>query len=232
MSLAGHVADVTEGDQLGLSAPHGLGIRQGGDRRRNGERRSRSRGARQRRLSDRRRQQLRGLLFTALTLAIPTSLRSVASFGSPKPSVTVSVDSFVGLPPHRAYDLIIAEASQQYGVDEDLIRSIMQAESAFDPFAVSRAGALGLMQLMPAISREFGVTNPFDPRQNIMAGTRLLSELLDMYNGNMKLAVASYNAGPTAVRKYGKRVPPFKETQNYVKKVTGLYERAQRDETE
>jgi soluble lytic murein transglycosylase-like protein len=150
----------------------------------------------------------------------------------PKASVTVSVDSFIGIPPERAYDAIIAEAADIYDVDEHLIRSVMQTESAFDPFAVSRAGALGLMQLMPAIARDFGVTNPFDPRQNIMAGTRLLRDLLEMYSGNIKLAVASYNAGPTAVRKYGQRVPPFKETQNYVKRVTGLYERAQRDETE
>lgn len=155
----------------------------------------------------------------------------MGAFGSTA-SVTVSVDSFVGIPAERAYDDIIEEAAAAYGVDEHLIRSIMQAESAFDPFAISRAGALGLMQLMPSIAQEFGVTNPFDPRQNIMAGTRLLRDLLDMYRGNVKLAVASYNAGPTAVRKYGQRVPPFKETQNYVKRVTGLYERAQREMAE
>lgn len=214
----------------------GLGLRHGVERRRRLDRRSRLRGGPERRRFDRRRARLRSLLFTALTLAIPSSLRPGATFTmgkiQPKASVTVSVDSFVGIPPNEAYNEIIEEAAKLYDVDEDLIRSVMQTESAFDPFAVSRAGALGLMQLMPAIASEFGVTNPFDPRQNIMAGTRLLRELLDMYRGNITLAVASYNAGPTAIKKYGKRVPPFRETQNYVKRVTGLYERAQKEQTE
>jgi soluble lytic murein transglycosylase-like protein len=225
-------------EQSGLLAPHeGVGIRHGEERRSHPDRRVRRRRVPDRRRRERRRAQMRSVLFTALTLAMPSSIRSGTSairtaISAPKPSVTVSVDSFVGIPANEAYDRIIEEASQIYGVDEHLIRSIMQTESAFDPFAVSRAGALGLMQLMPAISREFGVTNPFDPRQNIMAGTRLLRELLDSYRGNVTLAVASYNAGPTAIRKYGTRVPPFRETQNYVKRVTGLYERAQRDESE
>jgi len=98
----------------------------------------------------------------------------------------------------------------------------MEAESAFDPSAVSRDGAMGLMQLMPSIAEAFGVEHPFDPRENIMAGARLLRELLDQHRGNVALTVASYNAGPTAVAQYGGVVPPFAETQGYVKRVTGL----------
>ena len=90
----------------------------------------------------------------------------------------------------------------------------MRAESGFDPSAVSRAGAMGLMQLMPDVAEAFGVEHPFDPRENIMAGARLLRELLDQHSGNMRLAVASYNAGPTAVANYGGVVPPFRETQS------------------
>jgi soluble lytic murein transglycosylase-like protein len=224
-------------EQPGLLTPReGVGIRYGDERRTHPDRRVRRRSAPDRRRRERRRAQMRSVLFTALTLAVPSSIRTGTSairnaISPSAPSVTVTVDSFVGIPANEAYDSLIEEAAQIYGVDDDLIRSIMQTESAFDPFAVSRAGALGLMQLMPAIAREFGVTNPFDPRQNIMAGTRLLRELLDSYRGNVKLAVASYNAGPTAVRRYG-RVPPYRETQNYVKRVTGLYERAQREEAE
>ena len=81
---------------------------------------------------------------------------------------------------------------------------------------------MGLMQLMPDVAEAFGVEHPFDPRENIMAGARLLRELLDHYRGNLKLAIASYNAGPTAIANYGGVVPPFRETQHYVKKVTSL----------
>jgi soluble lytic murein transglycosylase-like protein len=125
------------------------------------------------------------------------------------------------VPPTKAYEGIIREAAALYRVDPSLIRSVMQAESAFDPSAVSRAGAVGLMQLMPDIAEAFGVVHPFDPRENIMAGTRLLRELLDQHRGSLRLTIASYNAGPTAVAHYG-TVPPFRETQGYVKRVTGL----------
>ena len=130
-------------------------------------------------------------------------------------------DSIEAVLPPRAYEGIIREAAALYRVDPSLIRSVMQAESAFDPSAVSRAGAMGLMQLMPEIVKAFGVVNPFDPRENIMAGTRLLRELLDRHRGNLRLAIASYNAGPTAVARY-RAIPPFPETQGYVKRVTGL----------
>ena len=138
------------------------------------------------------------------------------------------MDDFEAVNPERAYDEIINEAATTYDVDPDLIRAVMRAESAFNPLVVSPAGAQGLMQLMPALAEEMGVTDPFDPRQNIMAGAKYLRWLLDLNRGNIPLTLAGYNAGPTVVSRY-KRVPPFKETQRYVKKITGFLEDAKRD---
>jgi len=138
------------------------------------------------------------------------------------PRVSTVVTSFVAVPPHLAYEPIIREAAAIHSVNATLIRSVVQAESAFDPSAVSRAGARGLMQLMPETAEAFGVVNPFDPRENIMAGTRLLKELLTQYRGNIPLTLAGYNAGSGVVARYGGVVPPFKETRNYVKRITGL----------
>lgn len=126
-----------------------------------------------------------------------------------------------GMPKEDAYDAVIKEASRRYGLSVALIRAIIRTESAFDPLAVSRAGAQGLMQLMPALSRDLGVKDPFDPRQNVMAGTRYMSALLAEHNGNLALALASYNAGPGNVEKY-RGIPPFKETRHYVERITRL----------
>jgi soluble lytic murein transglycosylase-like protein len=98
-------------------------------------------------------------------------------------------------------------------------RAVVAAESAFDVYAVSSVGALGLMQLMPALAEEMGVQDPFDPRENIMAGSRYLKQLLDAHEGDVSLALASYNAGPGTVELYG-GVPPYPETQQYVKSIT------------
>jgi soluble lytic murein transglycosylase-like protein len=134
-----------------------------------------------------------------------------------KPRVDVSAEYFA-VPANEAYDDIVQEAAAQYGMDANLIHAVMQAESAFHPYAVSRAGAEGLMQLMPDLSDEMGVSDAFDPRENIMGGARYLKRLLDYHNGNIDLALASYNAGPGNVERYG-GVPPFRETKNYVRTI-------------
>lgn len=190
--------------------------------RRIGNRRAYTRGTPERRRRDRRLNKLRSVVLTSLALVMPHQLRSNTVRTLPSgPRVSTTIDSVDAIAPAKAYEGIIREAAALYRVDPSLIRSVMQAESAFDASAVSRAGAMGLMQLMPDIAEAFDVVHPFDPRENIMAGTRLLRELLDQHRGNLKLAIASYNAGPTAVARYG-AVPPFKETRKYVKKVTGL----------
>lgn len=127
-------------------------------------------------------------------------------------------EDFRPLPATIAYNDAIAEAADLYKLDPNLIRAIIRAESAFNPFAVSSAGAQGLMQLMPAVAQELDVLDPFDPRQNIFGGARYLRQLLDRHDGNLNLAVASYNAGPGAVDRYN-GIPPYRETRNYVKKV-------------
>lgn len=127
-------------------------------------------------------------------------------------------EDFRPLSPTIAYNDAIDEAADLYSLDPDLIRAIIRAESSFNPFAVSRAGAQGLMQLMPAVAEELNVLDPFDPRQNIFGGARYLRWLLDRNDGNLDLAVASYNAGPGAVARYN-GIPPYRETRNYVKKI-------------
>ncbi len=117
------------------------------------------------------------------------------------------------------YDATINEHARRHGVAPDLVRAVIQVESAFNPVAVSNKGAMGLMQLMPAPAVELGVANPFDPEQNIRGGVTYLKQLLVRFDNNVELALAAYNAGMGNVEKYG-AVPPFKETQAYVNKIT------------
>ncbi|HUX92262.1 MAG TPA: transglycosylase SLT domain-containing protein [Ignavibacteriaceae bacterium] len=118
------------------------------------------------------------------------------------------------------YDDIINSASQQFGVDKNLIKSVILTESAANERAVSSEKAKGLMQLIDSTAKEMGVSNVWDPKQNILGGTKYLAQMLQKFNGNVDLALASYNAGPQNVEKYG-GVPPFEETQNYIKRVMG-----------
>ncbi len=123
----------------------------------------------------------------------------------------------------NAYDSIIRQAAQTYGVSEGLIKAVMHTESGFNVQARSPVGAQGLMQLMPATARRFNVSNAYDPQQNIMAGAKYLAWLLKRFNGNTTLALAGYNAGEGNVAKY-KGVPPFRETQDYVRRVSSRYQ--------
>ncbi|MBJ6798866.1 lytic transglycosylase domain-containing protein [Geomonas propionica] len=127
-----------------------------------------------------------------------------------------------GLSDDSGTDAIIQRASQRYGVDGGLIRAVIKAESNFNPRAVSSAGAQGLMQLMPATARGLGVTDSFDPEQNIMAGTRFLKDMLRRYNGNVDEALAAYNWGPGNVDRHGTDSLP-RETRGYLAKVKGYY---------
>lgn len=119
---------------------------------------------------------------------------------------------------------IIAQAARQYSIDRELIQAVIAVESCFNQRAVSPAGAQGLMQLMPATADRFGVSDSFNAKQNILAGSRYLQWLLKRFNGNLRYAVAGYNAGEGRIDQYG-GIPPFKETQNYVKHVIAIYSR-------
>lgn len=190
----------------------------GGPERRHGDRRARERGTDDRRLGYRRRRVRTAMLAAAMSSA-PLARPVVALL--PASHVTPMIDvstEFIAIPASEAYNEIIDEAAREYDMDPNLIHAVMQAESAFHPYAVSRAGAEGLMQLMPELSDEMGVSNAFDPRENIMGGVRYLKRLLDYHDGNIDLALASYNAGPGNVERYG-GVPPFRETRNYVKTI-------------
>ena len=116
---------------------------------------------------------------------------------------------------------IFAGAAKEFGINENFLKAVAQAESGFDPDAVSYCGAQGIMQLMPYTAESYGVTDPFDARQNVYAGAQMLSELLDSYDGNATLALAAYNAGSGSVQKYG-GVPPYEETLNYISKINDI----------
>ena len=123
----------------------------------------------------------------------------------------------------QKYSAIIDTAAKAYGVDASLIHAVISAESGYNPYALSRTGAMGLMQLMPDTARRYGVQNMMDPVENIHGGVRYLRDLLTMFKGRLDLAVAAYNAGENAVIRHGHRVPPYSETRHYVPKVLGFY---------
>lgn len=120
------------------------------------------------------------------------------------------------------YDGFIDQYASEFGVSADLVRAVIQVESAYNPRALSVKGAMGLMQLMPSTAADFGVRKPYDPAENIRGGTAYLRSLLDRYDHDETLALAAYNAGPGAVQKYGNVVPPYRETRNYVSKVRNV----------
>lgn len=120
--------------------------------------------------------------------------------------------------PAGSYQELIRHYADQYHLDEALVKAVIKVESDYQPHVVSRKGAQGLMQLIPATARDLNVMDPFDPSENIRGGSLYLRRMLDQFNGDLELALAAYNAGPTTVRRYG-GIPPYQETINYVKRV-------------
>jgi len=131
------------------------------------------------------------------------------------------------LPPSPAskarYERIVEEVAQAHGLDSALLHAVISVESHYNPRAISRKGAAGLMQLMPATARRYGVSDSFDPAQNLHGGAKYLRDLLTLFNSDMSLALAAYNAGENAVIRNGNRIPPYPETRNYVPRVLDYY---------
>ncbi len=125
------------------------------------------------------------------------------------------------------YKQIIEESARANGLDSALIHAVISVESRYNAKAVSAKGAVGLMQLMPKVASQYGVTDLFDPAQNIRGGARYLRDLLGLFNGDLSLALAAYNAGEAAVFRYGNRIPPFRETSKYVPRVLNFYRKYQ-----
>jgi soluble lytic murein transglycosylase-like protein len=151
----------------------------------------------------------------------PAETAGVKSYSVPN-AQTVRATRFVAAERSRMYDDLIAEHARLNGVRSDLVRAVMQIESAFNPNARSPKGAMGLMQLMPATARQYGVSNPYNPVENVRAGVAYLRELLDRYAENEELALAAYNAGPAAVDRHGQSVPPYRETRQYVAQINQM----------
>ena len=152
--------------------------------------------------------------------------------GAPDETAQRTVAVMNASPTYQAVQGSLSAASNSYGVDYDLLKAVVATESAFNPKAVSHKGAVGLMQIMPDTARRYGVRSErgltvagklADPDLNIQTGTRYLADLLRLFDGETELAVAAYNAGEGAVMRAGKRIPNFKETQQYVKKVMAVY---------
>lgn len=181
----------------------------------------------------------RVVLFSALAGILPVFVPAAAAQSIPAnfsytrnengtPVFSDSANSFASAAPSQRparaarrteFDSLIAQHAEANGLSPVLVRAVIETESAFNPRAVSRVGAMGLMQLMPGTARELGVNDPFDPDENIRGGAKYLRSLLDRFDGRVELALAAYNAGPGAVERYD-GVPPYRETRNYVAKLS------------
>ena len=164
--------------------------------------------------------------------SIEQGFQSLMSYSSQKPSENFQkiLDSSIEhtknpTPTSRAeINNLIDKYASESGLDVDFVKAVINQESGFNPNATSKCGAMGLMQLMPGTAKGLGVTNAYDPAQNIQGGTKYLKGLMDRFDNNKSLALAAYNAGPNAVKKYG-GIPPYQETQNYVKSVLARYDK-------
>ena len=165
-------------------------------------------------LTNRKKAEYNHLKVVKATYYPDSNIHSYSNWGASEASVLPSYSRN-----KNAFDQLIRQAAQQYGVSEGLVKAIMHTESGFNINARSPVGAQGLMQLMPATARRFNVSNAYDPQQNIFGGVKYLSWLLKRFNGDSRLAIAAYNAGEGNVDKYG-GIPPFRETQDYVRRVT------------
>ena len=156
--------------------------------------------------------------------SVPSANIRAARSAAAEVSTSQQVSSFVSGKPftQQEIDAAIDQAASRHNVDPSLVRAVIQVESNFNPNAVSRTGAMGLMQLMPQTARQLNVVNPFDPQQNVDAGVRHLKKLMESYGGDVRLTLAAYNAGAGAVARSA-GVPHFRETRNYVKRITQLY---------
>jgi soluble lytic murein transglycosylase-like protein len=147
---------------------------------------------------------------------------SVASSGSPFMAAVLKRHTFSGIDKAR-YNELIEDAAQRHQVDAKLLHAVIQTESAYNSTAISSAGAAGLMQLMPATAQRFGVMDRIDPDQNVDGGTRYLKHLITLFGPRLDLAIAAYNAGENAVIRHNNTIPPYRETQDYVRQVLALY---------
>ena len=163
--------------------------------------------------------------------SIESRFQSLMSYGA-KPdedfqkilNKTISEKSGINETSRSEINELIEKYAEKNGLDSDFVKAVVKQESGFNPKATSKCGAMGLMQLMPATAEGLGVTNAYDAEQNIMGGTKYLKGLMDRFDNNKSLALAAYNAGPNAVKKYG-GIPPYMETQNYVKNVLSSYDK-------
>lgn len=164
-----------------------------------------------------------GFYFLLMDLDFPSLIRS-ENWSTPAIPNSMNGLTYLTLSPEEMegsvsiYDHWIKASSRRYALDPALVKAVIHAESRFDPLAVSPKGAIGLMQLRPVTAKELGIKDPFNPKHNIDGGVRYLKDLLDTFEGDQKLALAAYNAGPTQVHRH-KGVPPFKDTKKYIKQV-------------
>ena len=155
--------------------------------------------------------------YTVLVAAVPQAVPAAQLAGVRKPAPASARKA--------RYDRVVEEVSRAYGLESALVHAVIAVESSYNPKAVSKAGAAGLMQLMPDTAKRYGVTDAFDPVQNLRGGANYLRDLLNLFGSDVSLALAAFNAGEHAVMKHGNRIPPYRETLRYVPRVLDHYER-------